>query len=626
MAVLSVNGIYKSFGATEILRDVSFSVNKNDKVAIIGDNGEGKTTLLKIITKQLEADKGSVYFEDPNSVGYLSQQVIDDIEHTLIEEMELAFSRLKKMEREMEQLIEKMGDCASKEDADRYAFLQESYANLGGYEYKYQIHQMLAKFGFDESYYNRPLKTFSGGERTRASFVKLLLNKPSLLLLDEPTNHLDLVMIEWLEKYLKTYSGTVIIVSHDQVFIDNLVNKVVELENHKATMYSGNYTYYANEKQLRYEQALKAYNIQEREIKRYEMLIRKFKPKPTKTAFAQSLEKKLNKMEKIEKPNNKKKTIKAKFEANLDPFNVKMHIAEDLLFGYDNKPLTEPFNITVRNQDKICIMGQNGSGKTTLLKCLMTNENLISGYNSDVRPNLKYFYFDQTQQILNPDLTLFDTIQNEFPLMDNTQVRTLLGRFLFEDEEVFKLVSQLSGGEKIRMIFALISLRNYDILYLDEPTNHLDFTTKRIVSDILEDYPGTIIMVSHDRYFVNRVANKIVYLHNKKFIMEEGNYEEFSKLHDIQSDSFTYLVKKEKTDEVKVKYKKDNSSKQLAKEKEKIEKEIEKYMNELELLNEKISDENAQLNWVEYRTLAHESKIIEEKIEELMLKLDALES
>ena len=242
MAVLSVNGIYKSFGATSILEDVSFSVNKNEKVAIIGDNGEGKSTLLKIITRQLEADKGSVYFEDSNSVGYLSQQVIDDIEHTLIEEMELAFTKLKKMEKEMAELVDKMSVSDDKELVNRYSLLQETYENLGGYEYKYQIHQMLAKFGFDESYYDRALKTFSGGERTRASFVKLLLNRPSLLLLDEPTNHLDLVMIEWLEKYLKTYSGTVVIVSHDQVFIDNLVDKVVELENHKATMYSGNYS------------------------------------------------------------------------------------------------------------------------------------------------------------------------------------------------------------------------------------------------------------------------------------------------------------------------------------------------------------------------------------------------
>ncbi|MBQ4060724.1 MAG: ABC-F family ATP-binding cassette domain-containing protein, partial [Bacilli bacterium] len=570
MAVLSVNGIYKSFGATSILEDVSFSVNKNEKVAIIGDNGEGKSTLLKIITRQLEADKGSVYFEDSNSVGYLSQQVIDDIEHTLLEEMELAFSKLKKIEKEMAELVEKMSVSDDKDLVNRYSLLQETYENLGGYEYKYQIHQMLAKFGFDESYYDRALKTFSGGERTRASFVKLLLNRPSLLLLDEPTNHLDLVMIEWLEKYLKTYSGTVVIVSHDQVFIDNLVDKVVELENHKATMYSGNYSFYVKEKQLRYEQALKAYNIQEKEIKRYEMLIRKFKPKPTKTAFAQSLEKKLAKMERIEKPNNKKKTIHGKFETNLDPYNVKMHIAEDLLFGYDNIPLTNPFNIEIRNQDKICIMGQNGSGKTTLLKCLMKNENKISGFNSDVRPNLKYFYFDQTQQLLNPDLTLFDTIHNEFPLMDNTQVRTILGRFLFEDDDAFKLVSQLSGGEKIRMIFALISLRNYDILYLDEPTNHLDFTTKRIVSDILEDYQGTIVMVSHDRYFVNRVANKIIYLHDKNFIIEEGNYENFSSLHNISDGSFTFMLKKEQKVEKKEVVKKVSINKD--KEKAKIEK------------------------------------------------------
>ena len=624
MAVLSVNGISKSFGVSEILTDVSFSVNKNDKVAIIGDNGEGKSTLLKIITKQLEADKGSVYFENPDSVGYLSQQVIDNIEHTLIEEMELAFKKIKKIEDEMAELVKKMEYDSSKELVDRYSYLHDQYEAADGYEYKYQIQQMLAKFGFDESYYNRPLKTFSGGERTRASFVKLLLNKPSVLLLDEPTNHLDLVMIEWLEKYLKTYSGTVIIVSHDQVFIDNLVNKVIELENHKATMYSGNYSFYAKEKQLRYEQALKAYNIQEKEIKIYEMLIRKFKPKPTKTAFAQSLEKKLAKMDKIEKPNNKKKTIHAKFEANLDPYNVKMHICEDLMFGYDNVALTEPLNLTIRNQDKICIMGQNGSGKTTLLKCMMKNANKISGYNSDVRPNLKYFYFDQTQQILNPDLNLFDTIHNEFPLMDNTQVRTILGRFLFEEDDAFKMVNQLSGGEKIRMIFALISLRNYDILYLDEPTNHLDFTTKRIVSDILEDYPGTIIMVSHDRYFVNRVANKIIYLQNKKFIIEDGNYEEFSKLHDITNTQFTFMLKKEDKvkNEVVEKPKKtsNNSSKEIIK----IEKEIEKLMEELEVLNEKISDDEASYNWIEYKELDEQIKAIEEKIEMLMLKLENL--
>ena len=623
MAVVSVNGIYKSFGATSILEDVSFSVNKNEKIAIIGDNGEGKTTLLKIMTKELEADKGSVYFEDPSSVGYLSQTVIEDISHTLLEEMDLAFTKLKKMEKEMDALVLKMQDNPTNEDVNRYSLLQEQYSNEGGYEYKYLIQQMLAKFGFDESYYNRQLKTFSGGERTRASFVKLLLNKPAVLLLDEPTNHLDLVMIEWLEKYLKTYSGTVIIVSHDQVFIDNLVDKVVELENHKATMYSGNYSFYVNEKQLRYEQALKAYNIQEKEIKRYEMLIRKFKPKPTKTAFAQSLEKKLAKMDKIEKPNIKKKTIHAKFEANLDPYSVKMHVCEDLLFGYDNKALTEPFNIIIKNQDKICIMGQNGSGKTTLLKAMMNNENIISGFNSDTRMNLKYFYFDQTQQILDPEMTLFDTIHEEFPLMDNTQVRTLLGRFLFSDDEVFKLNKQLSGGEKIRLIFALISLRNYDILYLDEPTNHLDFTTKRIISDILEDYPGTIIMVSHDRYFINRVANRIVYLQNKQFIIEKGNYEDFSKLHDITNNAFTFALKKEDKEVYKKEVvKKDNSAKQNAKEKAKIEKLVENKMLELEELNLLINDETKEYNWVEYKELADKIKVLEEETEELMLKLE----
>lgn len=621
MAILSVNGISKSFGSDIILDDITFSVNKNDKIAIIGDNGEGKTTLLKIITKQLEADKGTIYFEDNKSFGYLSQNVIDDVNHTLIEEMELAFSSLKKMEKEMDDLIAKMANSSNKEMIEKYSYLHDLYQSSRGYEYKYQIQQMLAKFGFDESYYDRKLNTFSGGERTRASFVKLLLTKPAILLLDEPTNHLDLIMIEWLEKYLKSYNGTVIIVSHDQVFIDNLVNKVVEIENHKATLYSGNYTYYVNEKKLRYEQALKAYNLQEKEIKRYEMLIRKFKPKPTKTSFAKSLEGKLAKMDRIEKPNVKKKEIHSKFETNLDPYKVKMHICENLTFGYDNIALMEPLNLEIRNQDKICIMGQNGSGKTTLLKCLINNEHLISGFNSDVRMNLKYFYFDQTQQILNPSKNLFDTIHDEFPLMSNTEVRTLLGRFLFEDDDVFKEVNKLSGGEKIRLIFALISLKNYDILYLDEPTNHLDFSTKRVISDILEDYPGTIIMVSHDRYFVNRVANKIIYLHNKKYYIEPGNYNDFIKIHDIHNDSFTYLLKKDDKEKV-IKDKPKKITVNKDKEKNKIEKEIEKLMEKLDSLNMEIFDPEASYNWIEYQDLSKRIQEVEEKIEELMAKLE----
>lgn len=616
MAVLTINNICKSYGDDIILDNISFTVNKNDKLAIVGDNGQGKTTLLKIITKEIAPDSGSVIFDD-NNYGYLSQTVFNNIENTLMDEMESAFSSLKEIEKRMEQLVTLMQENSSTELVNEYSKLHEQFENKGGYEYKYQIQQMLHKFGFDESYYNRKLKTFSGGERTRASFVKLLLNKPSLLLLDEPTNHLDLVMIEWLEKYLKTYPGTVIIVSHDQVFIDNFANKVLEIENHKGTIYSGNYTFYANQKQMMYEQALKRYNLQEKEIKRYDMLIRKFKPKPTKTSFAQSLEKKLDKMEKIEKPNAKKKVIHAKFSANLEE-KVKMHICEDLVFGYD-KPLTEPLNLTIKNQDKICIMGQNGCGKTTLLNCLMTNKNLISGFNKDVRENLKYFYFDQTQQLLNPSLNVFDTIHNEFPLYDNTQVRNILGRFLFSDDDVFKSVSNLSGGEKIRLIFALISLRNYDILYLDEPTNHLDFSTKKVVAEILDDYPGTIIMVSHDRYFINHVANRIIYIQNGKYIMENGNYETFKELHDIVDDEFSYALKKEDKKEKIVKEK--TNVKSNSKDKEKLEKEINKKMDELEALNEKIN-EDADYNWIEYRTMQHQIKELEENIEELMLKLD----
>lgn len=621
MAILSVNNLYKSYNGNVILDDISFTINKNDKVAIVGDNGEGKTTLLKILTKEIEADKGNIYIDDNNVIGYLSQNIINDVSNTLLEEMESAFLDLHKIAKEMNELVDKMAIYENKQYIERYSYLQELYLNKGGYEYQYQIKQMLNKFGFDESYYQRTLKSFSGGERTRAAFAKLLLKNPSILLLDEPTNHLDLAMIEWLEKYLKSYSGTIVLVSHDQVFIDNIVTKIIEIENHKATMYTGNYSTYVIEKQQNYEHLLKSYKVQEKEIKRYEMLIRKFKPKPTKTSFAQQLEKKLDKMEKIELPKIKKKNIHAKLESNLSPYNVKLHVCENLLFGYNTVALTEPLNLLIKNQDKICIMGKNGSGKTTMLKCIMQNENKISGFNNDLRDNIKYFYFDQTQEILNPDLTLFDTIHDEFPLMNDSEVRNILGRFLFSDDEVFKYNSDLSGGEKIRLIFAIISLRNYDILYLDEPTNHLDFTTKRVISDILEDYPGTIVMVSHDRYFVNRVANKIIYLMNKKFIIEDGNYDHFISLHDLSSDSINFMNKK---DNIKAKPQNiiNKNNKNLTKEKIKLEQKLEMLLNELDELNNNINDDK-EYNWIDYQNMQKQIENKEQEIDELIKKLES---
>ena len=621
MAILSVNDINKSYGEQEILSHVSFSINKNDKVALIGDNGEGKTTLLKIITKQIVADSGNIYFEPQTTIGYLSQEVITNPNNTLIEEMELAFQELKNIEKEMAQLIDKISINSKEEDIKKYAHLEETYRFKGGYEYHFQIEMLLNKFGFNDSFYQRKISSFSGGEKTRASFVKLLLNKPNILLLDEPTNHLDLIMIEWLEKYLKSYPGTVLIVSHDRIFIDNLVNKIIEIENHQCSIYPGNYTYYSQEKILRYEQQLKQYNLQEKEIKRYEMLIRKFKPKPTKTSFAASLELKLQKMDKVEKPKNNKKTIKTNFQTNLEQ-RVLMHKVKDLTFGYHNIPLSEPLSLDIYNQDKICIMGQNGSGKTTLIQCLMSNKHKISGENYDVREQ-QFFYFDQNQELLNPNLSLFDTIHDEFPLMTNTEIRTLLGRFLFVEDEVFKKVNQLSGGEKMRLIFALISLRKYQILYLDEPTNHLDFSTKEVIADILEEYQGTIVMVSHDRYFINKVANKIIYLQDKKFIIEPGNYQHFSTLHKIENNNFTYAVKKELLDKKeKIIKTKNNSIKTNKKEIERIEKQIIQKEDELHHLQNQINDENAQYDWLEYKKLEESIEQIEEELHNLLIKLE----
>ncbi len=617
MAILSLNDINKSYKDKVVLSHVSFSIQKNDKVAIVGDNGEGKSTLLKIITKQIDKDSGNIYIDPHTTIGYLSQEVISNPNNTLMEEMETAFAQLKSIEKEMEQLLIKISNESLEKDIHQYALLEEKYRIIGGYEYRFQIETLLNKFGFNASFYQRKISSFSGGEKTRASFVKLLLKKPNLLLLDEPTNHLDLVMIEWLEKYLKSYSGTILIVTHDRVFMDNLVDKIIEIENHQCSLYPGNYTYYSQEKVLRYEQQLKQFQLQEKEIKRYEMLIRKFKPKPTKTSFAASLELKLKKMEKIEKPKLKKRKIKSNFQSDLEE-KILLHKTKNLTFGYDI-PLAEPLTIDIYNQDKICVMGQNGSGKTTLLQCLRTNAHKLSGENEDIR-DLNCFYFDQNQEILDPSFTLFDTIHESFPLMTNTEIRSLLGRFLFVEDDVFKKVEQLSGGEKVRLIFALISLKNYQILYLDEPTNHLDFTTKEVLADILEDYQGTIIMVSHDRYFINRVANKIVYLQDKKWLIESGNYQDFLSLHQLENNHFSYGLKNKKIEKKEipnVSLKKENK-----KEIEKIEKQILKKEEELKVLQDKMNDEEAAYDWLQYRELQENIEQIELELHDLLIKLE----
>lgn len=623
MAVLSVNGIYKSFKDKTVLEDITFSVNKNDKIAIIGDNGEGKTTLFKIITKQLLADKGNIYIDDKATMGYLSQEVIHNQENTLLQEMTLAFPKLTNLEKEIDKILQKVELYHKDEDIMLYSDLQEKYELNGGYEYKYQIQSLLNKFGFDSTYYNRQLKSFSGGEKTRASLVKLLLNNPSVLLLDEPTNHLDLIMIEWLEKYLKNYSGSVIIISHDQLFIDNLVNKIVEIENHKATIFSGNYTYYANEKTLRYQQQLKQYNIQEKEIKRYEMLIKKFKPKPTKTAFAQSLEKKLDKMEKIDKPKNNKRVIKARFNSDLE-YRVIMMRVSNLTFGYDGHALTKPFSLDVYNNDKICIMGQNGCGKTTLINCLMSNKHLINGTVEKVR-DFNFFYFDQGVEHLDLNKTIFDTIHDEFPLMDNTEIRNLLARFLFIEDDVFKLVRTLSGGEKIRVVFALLSLKNYQMLFLDEPTNHLDYSTKKVIAELLDDYPGTIIMVSHDRYFVNQVANKIIYIQDQDYIIEKGNYNTFIESHPIENNAFNLFIKKEQIDNTKKDVSQKTKAKSNKSEIKNLEKQITKKEEELAKLQNFIADNDGEYDWLEYKKVQDEIETIELELHDLLIKLEDLE-
>lgn len=574
MGLLDVKNVSKSFNDNLLFADLSFSLNPTDRLAIIGNNGVGKTTLLKMILKEESIDNGSITVAAHKSIGYLSQVMIHSFDNTLYEEMLQSFKDVIKMKED----LEKLGEELSKNPQDtqllkKYGNLENAFSNKGGYDYEYQIEMMVSKFGFSKADYDRRIGSFSGGERNKIAFTRLLLDKPDILILDEPTNHLDVSTIEWLETYLKTYQGAIILVSHDRYFIDALCNCILEITNHKGEYYRGNYSFYLKEKVARYEQQLKAYNLQQKEIEHLTMLIKKFKPKPTKVAFAKDREKKLARIldNKIDAPKKDGKKVNLNLKA-LDERRVRQLTIDNLEFGYD-KPLGFVKEFPVYGGDKVAIIGENGIGKTTLLKTIGHMLPALAGKITEHR-ELRYGYIDQNQIQIDSELTVFDYLHNFYPYMSNFEIRHHLGSFLFTEDDVFKTVNQLSGGEKVRLSFARLLLQKYDILLFDEPTNHMDIETRKVLESTLVDYPGTIIFVSHDRYFISELATKIIAIKEDKVDLFIGTYEQ-------------YLEGKEEViEEIKVKEVNKPQVKVKKKNKEKIEAEISKVNQEIEDLKE----------------------------------------
>ncbi len=524
--LLSANNISKAFETGPILSGVSFNVERKQKTALVGSNGSGKTTLLRIITGETEPDTGIVTYEKDSSFGYLSQEGTFSGGGTIFEEMLLCRSELVKMEEDLRSLEEKMADA---EDVsaicDRYEKLRTEFDLKGGYTFRSEIVGVLKGLGFTEEDFDRKASTLSGGQKTRAALGAILVKKPDLIILDEPTNHLDMNSVIWLEGYLSTYDGAVLIVSHDRYFLDKIADTVIELENTQVNTYKGNYSDYAAKKKMLFEARMKAYINQQQEIKHQEEVIEKLKSFNREKSIkrAESREKALEKIEVLDRPEVISNEINLRFKPSKVPGNDVLTV-ENLSKSYDGRTLFKDMNVEIKRGEHVCIIGDNGTGKTTFLKIL---NGLVDSDTGSFKwgTNVETAYYDQEHLALNPEKTIYDEISDEHPDMTITQIRTVLAAFLFTDDNVYKQIKLLSGGEKGRVSLAKLMLSDANFLILDEPTNHLDITTKEILEQALSEFEGTIICVSHDRYFVNRISTRIIELHEGYFDNYIGNYD-----------------------------------------------------------------------------------------------------
>ena len=520
MIVVSAKDLTKAYGTDVILDKVSFHINKGERVGIIGVNGAGKTTLLKMLTGEIPCESGDFFISSDLKTGYLKQDGSFDSEKTVIEEVEAIFSRFPEMEREMEQLTIRMEEASSEEEShrliERFDALSERYDREGGYTYKSEITGILSSMVFPAESYHKKISTLSGGERTRLALACLLLKKPDILFLDEPTNHLDIGTLKWLEQYLRGYKGTVVLVSHDRYFLDQTVNRIFEVENRKLHIYEGDYSFYASERRVRREAEMRRYEKQQKEIERQEDMIRRFKQRGTEKLAkrAASREKRLSAMEVMDRPDGGHGRMKLNFKENFQS-GRDVIFAEDLSkgFGYgsNRKELFHGVDLDIKRGERVCIVGANGIGKTTLIRMLMGELTSNTG-RIKIGHNVQFGYYDQGQQLLNPENTVVGELQDAYRLYSEPELRNILGRFLFRGEAVFLRVGDLSGGEKARLALLKLMMSGANVLVLDEPTNHLDIESKEVFEEALLDFPGTCIIVSHDRYFLNRIPTRIIEL------------------------------------------------------------------------------------------------------------------
>ncbi|OWZ84793.1 ABC-F family ATP-binding cassette domain-containing protein [Natranaerobius trueperi] len=621
MALLKINDLTKDYGSTRIFENIKAQINSGDKIGLVGKNGAGKTTLIKVLTSELLPDQGEVISQKDITIGYLSQAPNFDINKTLYQEMKQVFDNIFKIEKEMQRLEELMGTASEKElegIMNKYSNLRETFEASNGYAIHRHIRSVLKGLGFNDSDFNRYIRNFSGGEKTRAFLGQKLLEKPDLLILDEPTNYLDLNGISWLEDYLENTDITFVIITHDRYFLDKTVNIIWELEDYNLTEYKGNYSKYVADKSAYNEKLMKEYKHQQKKIEKTKEFIER-NIAGQKTKQAQSRRKQLERMEPFKKPKNEK-SLSLKLDSDRRSGEEVLSLS-DISKEIEGNHLFSSFSLKVFRGEKIGIMGPNGSGKSTLLKIIA---NIIAPSTGTVRygSNIKIGYLDQEQKSLSYNYTLIEEIRKELPWAKEEEIRKILGKFLFPSEQMDKLVSTLSGGEMVRLTLAKLFIKKANVLLLDEPTNHLDISGREALESALKNFDGTLLVVSHDRYLLDNIISKLINVSNEKVEIFTGNYSEFvEKLAKVKQDEkeskqkYSHKKQIKKDDKNINTYKKTEEVMEEIDQLEKEKTQLESLLGDPELYKDEMKARETNINYQKLTT----------RLDDLYLQLDELE-
>ena len=636
MIVLSCNNLNKSFGIDSILENVNFTVNEYDKIGIIGVNGTGKTTLFKIISGIYGYDSGDIYTSKDCEIGYLEQNTNFHSENTILEEVLEVFKDVIEMEKYLRDLEHKISEESSNTNSttleklmNEYSNKLEAFSDMNGYGYKSEAKGVLKGLGFSDEDMDKPISILSGGEKTRVLLGKLLLKKPTLLLLDEPTNHLDSEAIEWLEVFLKQYKGTVILISHDRYFLDQVVNRIFEIHNKKLKTYNGNYSDFIEASAIEKELELKKFEDQQKDIKKQEESIERLKAfgREKHLKRARSKEKALAKVDVLDKPEAYRKKAKIEFNPSVTSGNDVLQL-RDISMGYGERILFKDLNLDIYRGEKVALIGANGIGKSTLFKIIMNEITPLSG---DIKfgTNVNVSYFHQEQKTLNLDNTIIDEIWEDNKQLTQTSLRTMLGAFLFEGEEVFKKISTLSGGERARVAILKLILSNANLLLLDEPTNHLDIDSKEVLEEALSSYTGTIFTISHDRYFLNTVVDKVLVLDENGITEYLGNYDYYiEKKKQVQEMNTVEVVEEKTKTQLKEEKRKEREQREAEKKnrvkRQNIEKEIEETEAKIEEMDVLLCQEDVYSNPEKSKDVSLQKASLEEKLSALYEEWESL--